>query len=427
MRPAPIVGWVFSPLDEELELLPGEYTPHTYESLVRLGAWMPFEEAVGTLAGILRVQVSGSEAVRITEAAGAVYVAIQTEEVAELERKAPPAPASAEQLIFSGDGAMVPVLHGEWKEVRTLVIGEVSGAPPGEIRTQAQSYFSRLASAEEFTRLTLVETHRRGVENSHRVGAVVDGAEWLQGLIDYHAPQAVRILDFAHAAQRIAAIALLLPHATSAATQEWLTTSLHTLKHEGASKLLAELRRLQTQAPDNEAFAEHLAYLEKRQEQMRYPEFIAQGWPIGSGIVESANKIVVEARLKGAGMHWQPANVNPMLALRNIVCSNRWDEAWPQIENHLRCQANLKRRQQSQQRFKSRCAKTQATNIAHAHATLAPSPSTSHPSTDIQMPDPAPSPQPAQPRSPKCPAPDHPWRRSPIGRARYSSTHSAKS
>lgn len=425
MRTAPIVGWVFSPLDEELELLPGEYTPHTYECLVRLGAWMPFEEAAGTLAGILRVRVSGSEAVRTTEAAGAAYVAIQADEVAELERKAPPAPAGVEQLVFSGDGAMVPVLHGQWKEVRTLVIGEVSGTTSGEIRTQAQSYFSRLASAEEFTRLALVETHRRGVENSRRVGAVVDGAEWLQGLIDYHAPQSVRILDFAHAAQRIAAIATLLPHATSDAAHGWLTTSLHTLKHEGASKLLAELRHLQTQAPDNEALTDHLTYLEKRQEEMRYPEFIAQGWPIGSGIVESANKLVVEARLKGAGMHWQPANVNPMLALRNIVCSNRWDEAWPQIENHLRCQANLKRRQQSQQRFKARCAKTQAAKLARA--TPAPPLSTSHPPADIQTPDPAPSPQPGQPRSPKRPAPDHPWRRSPIGSARYRSTHSAKS
>lgn len=406
-------------------MLPGEYTPHTYESLVRLGAWMPFEEAAETLAGILRVRVSGSAAVRRTEEAGAAYVAIQADEVAELERKAPPAPAGVEQMVFSGDGAMVPVLHGEWKEVRTLVIGEVSGATSGESRTQAQSYFSRLASAEEFTRLALVETHRRGVENSRRVGAVVDGAEWLQGLIDYHAPQAVRILDFAHAAQRIAAIATLLPHATSDAAQEWLTASLHTLKHEGASKVLAELRDLQAQVPDNEAFTDHLAYLEKRQEQMRYPEFIAQGWPIGSGIVESANKLVVEARLKGAGMHWQPANVNPMLALRNIVCSNRWDEAWPQIENHLRCQANLKRRQQSQQRFKSRCAKMQAANLVHA--TLAPQPSTSRPLADVHMTDPAPTLHPGQHHGPKRPAPDHPWRRSPIGSARYRSAHSAKS
>jgi hypothetical protein len=47
----------------------------------------------------------------------------------------------------------------------------------------------------------------------------------------------------------------------------------------------------------------------------------------------------VEARLKGSGMHWADQHVNPMLALRNIVCSRRWKEDWPRIEKRLRQQA----------------------------------------------------------------------------------------
>ncbi|WP_420799352.1 hypothetical protein [Ktedonospora formicarum] len=45
-------------------------------------------------------------------------------------------------------------------------------------------------------------------------------------------------------------------------------------------------------------------------------------------MVESANKLVVQARLKGSGMHWQHDHVNPMLALRNAVCNERWQEMW---------------------------------------------------------------------------------------------------
>lgn len=419
MRSAPNAGLDFFPLDEELALLPGEYTPHLYECLVRLGAWMPFQAAVNTLAGIVRVRVSPSTAVRMTETAGAVYVELQSEEVAELERKAPPAPAGAEQMVFSGDGAMVPLLHGEWKEVRTLVVGEVGKATTGESCTQAQSYFSRLTTAEEFTRLALVETHRRGLENSRQVGAVVDGAEWLQGLIDHHAPKAVRILDFAHAAQRIAAIAVLMPQESDVAAQEWLSKKLHTLKAEGAHKLLEELRQLSIPLSRQEAFAEHVAYLEKRQEQMRYPEFIQQGWPIGSGMVESANKLVVEARLKGAGMHWQPAHVNPMLALRTILCSHRWDEAWPQIEQRLCSQARQKRYQLAQQRFKAKCKRTTAPIPTQTPAPSPPLLPASDPPADTQMPG-------SSPQS-RRPAPDHPWRRSPIGRARYHNPTSAKS
>jgi hypothetical protein len=77
---------------------------------------------------------------------------------------------------------------------------------------------------------------------------------------------------------------------------------------------------------------------------MQYPLFQAQGCPIGSGMVESGNKLVVEARLKGPGMHWAETSVNPMLALRNLLCSGRWREDWPRIEARLRQQSRQRRK-----------------------------------------------------------------------------------
>jgi len=111
---------------------------------------------------------------------------------------------------------------------------------------------------------------------------------------------------------------------------------LYQLKHEGPVKLLAEFQKLQRKNPAIELICNNLAYLKKREAQMLYPAFQTQGWPIGSGIVESGNKLVVEARLKGSGMHWAEHNVNPILALRNLICSNRWQEDWIKIEAHLR-------------------------------------------------------------------------------------------
>ena len=79
---------VFSPLDEELDLLPGALTPSLREDLVRLGTWMPFERAVGELQHFRRTEVSKSSVVRLTEAAGAAYVAVQGEEVSRIEEAA---------------------------------------------------------------------------------------------------------------------------------------------------------------------------------------------------------------------------------------------------------------------------------------------------------------------------------------------------
>jgi hypothetical protein len=91
--------------------------------------------------------------------------------------------------------------------------------------------------------------------------------------------------------------------------------------------------------PQSEVVAENLAYLEKTQSKMQYPQIQAQGWPIGRGIVENADKLMVEARMKGAGMHWKRENVDPTLALRNIICSDRWTEERLLVIQQLRWEA----------------------------------------------------------------------------------------
>lgn len=62
---------------------------------------------------------------RRTEAAGAVLVAHETAEAARVLRAHPAAPCTPDTLVLSIDGAMVPLLHGAWTEVRTLAVGEV--------------------------------------------------------------------------------------------------------------------------------------------------------------------------------------------------------------------------------------------------------------------------------------------------------------
>jgi len=130
-------------------------------------------------------------------------------------------------------------------------------------------------------------------------------------------------------------------------SQTWLKDQAHRLKQEGPDQLLQELTELQRQQPPAEILSSNLAYLKKRKEQMQYPHFQALGWPIGSGAVESGNKLVVQARLKGSGMHWAESNVNPMLAIRNILCSGRWREEWPRIESRLRLLARQRQRHRS--------------------------------------------------------------------------------
>jgi hypothetical protein len=119
-----------------------------------------------------------------------------------------------------------------------------------------------------------------------------------------------------------------------------LQRCLHVLKHRGSRPLLRMADRLESSLAKNKEVNAHLDYLRKREALMQYPVFRQQGWPIGSGMVESANKNIVEARLKGSGMHWERKHVNPMLALRNAVCNDRWQEMWQQaLSSHRKLKA----------------------------------------------------------------------------------------
>jgi hypothetical protein len=338
----------FFPLDEELGLLEGALSPYLREHLTRLSTWIPsFARAAELLEVFTGACVSAASTRRHTEEAGAMYAQHQEEEVTQLRKEGGPEPQGPEQLVISVDGAMVPLVGGEWQKCKTLVIGEphgVTGAN-GEavVKTTQLSYFSRVLEAETFKWQALVETHRRGVATARQVACLADGAEWIQGFADFHRPDALRILDMPHAGEYVSQMGQALYGEGTPQTQAWWHEQMQQLKEQGAGPLLVTWSALTEAHPQIPLLSEKLAYLRKREGQMPYPAYQAAGWPLGSGIAESANKLVVEDRLKGSGMRWAPEHVNPLLALRNIVFNDRWDEAWPQITGDLRQQAGQQR------------------------------------------------------------------------------------
>jgi hypothetical protein len=152
-------------------------------------------------------------------------------EVERLKQEVPQTPAGAQKQAMSGDGAFVLLVGGEWVEVKTLVMGQVTRNKRGDVCTQQVSSFSRLADAECEASAALVETQRRGLERAPEVCAVQDGAEWRPRLVDYHRADAVRILDFVHAAEYVNEVGQAVQAAGGRLPGKWLEGVLHWLKH----------------------------------------------------------------------------------------------------------------------------------------------------------------------------------------------------
>jgi hypothetical protein len=331
-----------------LALLPTAYSPFLVEAIARLGARLPFAQVAEEMASLFGVSVSPDTVRRLTEQAGALQSALEQRELERLEHEAPPEPDGPAVQQVSGDGAMVPLVGGHWTEVRTIAIGTIEQRINREGEQEAHaielSYFSRLCSADAFIRQATLPTYERGTRGAETVVAVMDGASWLQELLDEQCPDAVRILDFPHAVGYLSRAAQAALGVGSRAAAVWLDEWAPKLKREEPEVVLVALRALPT--PTTEAMTAKrtaVRYLSSRLEQIRYAAFEQQGYPIGSGIVESAGKLVVEARLKGSGMHWAPAHINPLLALRGRLCSGQWEQTWSGIARAWRAQVVQRR------------------------------------------------------------------------------------
>jgi hypothetical protein len=272
----------------------------------------------------------------------------------------------------------------------------------------------------------------------------MDGAEWIDGFVDWLCPHVLfRILDFPHAGEYVNEIGKLAQTAGSVLPDDWLKSHLHDLKHDGPVTVLEDLRQLHDKHRSMEEIGKKLAYLEKRETRMQYPEYQAQGWPIGSGTVESGNKVVMQARLKGPGMHWAPPHVNPLLALRCAACNNSWHEDYEQAQIHIQKQRLLGRNERRRRRYEQhlQCLQvlllmckwrssrseppaavnlsptenlSEALSLPDSHTTTVAIPPSNH-SEALPSPDnfiPAVSASPPEMRSePLRPSATHPWRR----------------
>lgn len=363
---------------------------------------MPFREAIKEIESSHHTGVTEPTGRRVTYRNGGAAEAIACQTVLRMEKEGvEEGTASPGWLQLSVDGSFIQLVNGEWREVKGVAVGEIKhlGEQAEVVKTEHISYFTRSYKAREFERFALAELQHRGVDQAQLVVAINDGAEWIQGFIDYHCPEAIRILDFAHAMGYVCDAGKAVWGEGSEAYKQWIGRTAHQLKHSPPQRTLADLRLLLPKARSDEqaeVLDRALRYLGKRQEMMDYPYFRKRGYPIGSGSVESGHKLVVQSRLKGAGMRWAEHHVDPLLALRDLICNDRWSEGWQDIVAHHWQQQHQKRRQRL---LANQPPPTQPLSFASLEtAGLLP---------ELPPPDVT---QAEAPKS-KRPAKDHPWRR----------------
>lgn len=211
--------------------------------------------------------------------------------------------------------------------------------PPAKAVMQAR-YLSGLYDLDELGLQLRKQAGQVGMDRADVWIGLTDGGNGLEEFVRKNFPRdPVLILDFWHAADHLLEVAKLLYPDDEEARQALVTEWCHTMKHEGGQRIVEVLREypLPRKKAVLEKHAEVVNYLSNNLHRTDYPRYLANGWMIGSGAVESACKTVVAQRLKQAGMRWREYGTNTMCQLRALFRSepDQWQAFWRrQINRH---------------------------------------------------------------------------------------------
>jgi hypothetical protein len=210
---------------------------------------------------------------------------------------------------------------------------------PASVRMQAR-YLSGLYSLEEMGVLLRRQAGQVGMNRAEQWIGLTDGGNGLENFVQVNFPGPLEsgtelqlILDFWHAADSLVKLAKTLQPSDEEQRQALVTTWCHTMKHEGGAAIVSALAALSLPAnkPLVQAqYEETLGYLQGNVHRMDYPQYLANGWSIGSGAVESACKTVVAQRLKLGGMRWRENGTDDMCQMRALYRSEpaQWELFW---------------------------------------------------------------------------------------------------
>ena len=326
------------PLDRALGLI-GGCTPGAARMLGRTAAQLPYLESSQQLQELAGITVDPSQIQRLVQWLGPPA----QDRLVEL-----PAPASGPvpQFYVSVDGTGVPLIRAELE-------GRRGRGPDGRARTreiklaalftqttrdaeghpirdpQSTTYLASFVSSDSFGGLVRRAALARGFDQAGQGIFLGDGAAWVWEIARTCFPQAVPILDYYHASEHVVALAKAV-YLDVGTAQNWAVRWRSLLYDSELDVLLAEARAAADPAP-TEAGQRELDYLERNRARMDYRHYRAQGWFIGSGVVEAGCKRVIGQRLKQSGMFWREEGATAVASLRcALLSAGGWDYLWRQ-------------------------------------------------------------------------------------------------
>lgn len=366
------VGESSFPLDAQVNLPKRCYSYVLQEMANKLSADLPFREASNYLKEFLGIGLSESVFIDLAKDAGSAYQEYY-------EKRPPPTPdEEGEIMVVSLDGKGIPMIRKEAVKLKArlgkgekrlkkkeALVGVSYTVDPkyrtaselAESLTHPEAARSRRLKKEEkklpkpkaknIRRIaSLAETkndvfasirddaRRRDPKHRRRLAVLLDGARVLERLARSHFrdwKQTSFILDIIHVRDYLWEMANPLLGEKTEDARIWVQNKLKEILSGRIGYVIGGLRQTLTKRrkvlreSQIGALEKAITYFDNHQEMMRYDEYLAEGLPVSTSIVESSCGTLVAHRMEGSGKRWGIVGAEAVLKLRSLKMSNAND------------------------------------------------------------------------------------------------------
>ncbi|MGH9810278.1 MAG: ISKra4 family transposase, partial [Terriglobia bacterium] len=173
-----------------------------------------------------------------------------------------------------------------------------------------------------------VECLERDPAQKKELICLLDGERQLWGLQAEWLPRAVPILDIFHVTERLWTAAHCFHPENSPEAERFVERYLRMLLEGKVDSVIRSFRQLlvtrKLRGEKRKRLAAAITYYHNNRQHMHYDEYLAAGYPIGSGVAEGACRHLVKDRMEGTGMRWTLTGAYAMLYLRALYLNGDW-------------------------------------------------------------------------------------------------------
>lgn len=291
-------------------------SPYLQEITAFVAQACVFEEGQEMIDKLTGATVNAKQIERIGHAYGEMLEAQQEGEADALR------PKDDSPHYGMMDGGMVLTREDDWKEMKLARLFKASDILPennGRNFIRQSQYVAHLGGTQGFFRKLCAHT-----DHLTNMVWVCDGAKWIWDWVKENYPEAVQILDYYHAKEKLCGFAKELFGGSQEDIQLWVDQQEDLLFSDEVGLVIANIALQPCKGKAKELQRALLTYYENNKGRMMYRAYKEKGLLIGSGPMEAAHRNVIQQRLKLSGQRWTIEGAQQIANLRVAKKSDRW-------------------------------------------------------------------------------------------------------